>query len=71
MSQAGADWDPDRYDGEHAFVYEYGEDVVGLLAPLCEDPAPLHAWQERVRALGFQPGTLAIAEHLAALVEGP
>ena len=46
-------------------------DVVGLLAPLCEDPAPLHAWQERVRALGFQPGTLAIAEHLAALVEGP
>lgn len=28
-----AGWDPDRYDGDHAFVYEYGEDVVGLLAP--------------------------------------
>ena len=28
-----AGWDPDRYDGDHAFVYEYGEDVVGLLGP--------------------------------------
>ena len=28
-----AGWDPDRYDGDHAFVYEYGEDVVGLLDP--------------------------------------
>ena len=30
-SEAG--WDPDRYDGDHAFVYAYGEDVLGLLAP--------------------------------------
>ena len=27
-----AGWDPDRYDGDHAFVYEYGADVVELLA---------------------------------------
>lgn len=36
MTDAGANeagWDPDRYDGDHAFVYEYGADVVGLLAP--------------------------------------
>ncbi len=46
-------------------------DVVALLAPLCRDPAPLLAWQEKVRALGFRPGTLEIAEHLAAMVEGP
>ena len=29
----GTSWDPDRYDGDHGFVYEYGEDVVGLLDP--------------------------------------
>lgn len=46
-------------------------DVVALLAPLCQDPAPLHTWQGRVRALGFRPGTLDIAEHLAALAEAP
>jgi len=28
-----AGWDPDRYDGDHAFVYQYGEEVLGLLAP--------------------------------------
>jgi 1,2-diacylglycerol 3-beta-galactosyltransferase len=46
-------------------------DVVALLAPLCEDRAPLRAWQERVAALGFRPGTLAIAAHLADLTEAP
>lgn len=46
-------------------------DAVALLAPLCRDRAPLHAWQQKVRALGFRPGTLEIAEHLAAVLEGP
>jgi UDP-N-acetylglucosamine:LPS N-acetylglucosamine transferase len=46
-------------------------DVVELLAPLCRDPEPLHRWQERVRALGFKPGTPAIADHLAKLLEAP
>jgi SAM-dependent methyltransferase len=27
------EWDADRYEGAHSFVYEYGEDVVDLLAP--------------------------------------
>ncbi|MCL9816855.1 methyltransferase domain-containing protein [Natronocalculus amylovorans] len=26
-------WDPQLYDGAHAFVHEYGEDVLELLAP--------------------------------------
>jgi len=26
-------WDPDDYDEGHGFVYEYGADVLGLLAP--------------------------------------
>lgn len=26
-------WDPDRYVGDHAFVYEYGADVVRWLSP--------------------------------------
>ena len=52
MTDAGANdagWDPDRYDGDHAFVYEYGEDVVGLLAP---------AAGERVLDLGCGTGHL-------------
>ena len=52
MTDAGADdagWDPDRYDGDHAFVYEYGEDVVGLLAP---------AAGERILDLGCGTGHL-------------
>lgn len=27
------DWNADDYDGSHSFVYEYGDDVVDLLAP--------------------------------------
>jgi trans-aconitate methyltransferase len=38
MSQPPADiqnqWDSATYDGDHSFVYEYGEDVVDLLDPL-------------------------------------
>ena len=52
MTDAGADdagWDPDRYDGDHAFVYEYGEDVVGLLGP---------AAGERILDLGCGTGHL-------------
>lgn len=43
------------------------DDVVALLAPLTRDRSPLLDWQRRVRELGFAPGTLAIAEHLASL----
>lgn len=27
------DWNPDRYDSDHSYVYGYGEDVVDLLSP--------------------------------------
>ena len=27
------DWNPDRYESDHSYVYDYGEDVVDLLAP--------------------------------------
>ena len=27
------EWDPSSYDGEHSFVYEYGEDLIDLLEP--------------------------------------
>lgn len=43
------DWDPERYDTDHAFVSEYGEDIVRLLAP-----AP----DERVLDLGCGTGHL-------------
>ncbi|MEJ2287884.1 MAG: glycosyltransferase, partial [Deinococcales bacterium] len=46
-------------------------DVVALLAPLCHDRTPLLHWQERVRALALAPGTPAIADHLATLLEAP
>jgi trans-aconitate methyltransferase len=44
-----ADWDSDAYDGSHAFVYEYGADVLDLL-----DPQP----GERILDLGCGTGHL-------------
>lgn len=43
--------------------------VVELLAPLTRDATPLRRWQAAVAALGFEPGTLAIADHVATLLE--
>ncbi len=33
MAVRKADWDPACYESSHAFVWEYGEDLVSLLAP--------------------------------------
>ncbi|QCC48157.1 class I SAM-dependent methyltransferase [Halobellus limi] len=44
-----ADWDSEAYDGSHAFVYEYGADVLDLL-----DPQP----GERILDLGCGTGHL-------------
>ena len=54
-------WDSTDYDGSHSFVYEYGEDVVGLLDPR-ED--------ERVLDLGCGTGHLtdAVADSGASVV---
>ncbi len=43
--------------------------VVALLEPLTRDRAPLRAWRGAIEALDFEPGTLAIADHLAELLE--
>jgi len=32
-SETDSDWDSNAYDGSHAFVYEYGADVLDLLDP--------------------------------------
>lgn len=54
-------WNPNTYDGRHSFVFEYGEDVVGLL-----DPQP----GERILDLGCGTGHLTnrIAETGAEVV---
>jgi len=54
-----AGWDPDRYEGDHAFVYEYGGDLLDLLEP---QPG------ERVLDLGCGTGHLT-AEIAAAGAE--
>lgn len=62
MTDGGGDeagWDPDRYEGDHAFVYEYGGDVLDLLEP---QPG------ERVLDLGCGTGHLT-AEIAAAGAE--
>ncbi len=32
-AQRKTDWDPERYEGGHSFVWEFGGDLVALLAP--------------------------------------
>ena len=43
------EWDPSSYDGEHSFVYEYGEDLIDLLKPRSD---------ERILDLGCGTGHL-------------
>jgi SAM-dependent methyltransferase len=50
--ETAAGWDPDRYEGDHAFVYEYGADVLGWLSA---SPG------ERVLDLGCGTGQLTAA----------
>jgi len=60
-SETGQAWDADAYDGDHAFVYEYGEDLLGLLSPAAD---------ERVLDLGCGTGhlTAAVADTGASVV---
>ncbi len=58
---ASNEWDTTSYDGSHSFVFEYGEDVVGLLDPQAG---------ERILDLGCGTGHLMdqIAEPGATVV---
>ena len=56
-SAQGKSWDPERYEGGHEFVYEYGRDVLDLLEP---QPG------ERILDLGC--GTGHLTNEIAAAV---
>ena len=47
MARAG--WDPELYEARHSFVWQFGQDLIGML-----DPKP----RERILDLGCGPGQL-------------
>jgi trans-aconitate methyltransferase len=60
-SSPRAGWDPELYEARHSFVWQFGEDLIGLL-----DPKP----GERILDLGCGPGQLTakIAEAGAEVI---
>jgi trans-aconitate methyltransferase len=49
MSAPRSGWDPELYEARHSFVWQFGQDLIGLL-----DPKP----GERILDLGCGPGQL-------------